>query len=174
MKAAYEILGYPTYHWVSMMENPPDIDFWISLLERKYPAPPPPSSSSSTSASSLTNGPSGVTSGGPQGDSPTLASFDALLGHVSAVTDSPSNAFAADLILAYPSAKVILVEREVDSWYQSFDRNVISSFSAPLTRLLVRLEPTFIGKQGQIGEVLMRGQWGADSFANWRGNAKGC
>jgi hypothetical protein len=173
MKAAYEILGYPTYHWVSMMENPPDMDFWISLLEKKYPlSPPPPSSASSASTSSLTNGPSGGPSGEPSGDSPTLASFDALLGHVSAVTDSPSNAFAADLILAYPSAKVILVEREVDSWYRSFDKNVISSFSAPLTRLLVRLEPTFIGKQGRIGEVLMRGQWGADSFANWRGNAK--
>jgi len=26
MKAAYEILGYPTYHWVSMMENPRDLD----------------------------------------------------------------------------------------------------------------------------------------------------
>jgi hypothetical protein len=168
MKAAYEILGYPTYHWVSMMENPPDMDFWISLLERKYPAPPSPSSASSTSASSLTNDPSGE----PSGDSPTLASFDALLGHVSAVTDSPSNAFAADLISAYPSAKVVLVEREVDSWYQSFDKNVISSFSAPLTRLLVLLEPTFIGKQGRIGEVLMRGQWGAGSFAAWRGNAK--
>jgi hypothetical protein len=165
MKAAYEILGYPTYHWVSMIENPPDMDFWISLLEKKYP---PPSSSSSISASSLTNDPSG----GPSGDSPSLASFDALLGHVSAVTDSPSNAFAADLILAYPLAKVVLVEREVESWYQSFDKNVISSFSAPLTRLLVLLEPTFIGKQGRIGEVLMRGQWGAGSFAAWRGNAK--
>jgi hypothetical protein len=67
---------------------------------------------------------------------------------------------------------VVLVEREVESWFKSFDKNVISSFSAPLTRLLVRLEPTFIGKQGRIGEVLMRGQWGAGSFAAWRGNAK--
>jgi hypothetical protein len=159
MKAAYEILGYPTYHWVSMMENPPDIDLWISLLEKKYPA----SSSASASPS-----PSNET----KGDSPTLADFDALLGHVSAVTDSPSNAFASDLITTYPSAKVILVEREVESWFKSFDKNVISSFSAPLTRLLVLLEPTFIGKQGHIGSLLMRGQWQASSFSEWRQNAK--
>jgi hypothetical protein len=158
MKAAYEILGYPTYHWVSMMENPPDIDLWISLLEKKYP----PSSTTSPSPSNKT-----------KGNSLTLADFDALLGHVSAVTDSPSNAFASDLILAYPTAKVILVERDTESWFKSFDRNVISSFSAPLTRLLVLLEPSFIGKQGRIGQLLMRGQWGADTFEEWRGNARG-
>jgi hypothetical protein len=148
MKAAYEILGYPTYHYVSMMENPPDIDLWISLLEKKF------------------------THSGTDGESPSLAEFDALLGHVSGVTDSPSNAFASDLITAYPSAKVVLVEREVETWFTSFDKNVISSFAAPLTRLLVILEPTFIGKQGRIGQLLMRGQWGASSFYQWRQNAR--
>jgi hypothetical protein len=163
MKAAYEILGYPTYHYISMMENPPDIDLWISLLENKYP----PSSNSSISPTS-----SSTTKASFEGESPTLAQWDALLGHVSAVTDSPSNAFARDLITTYPSAKVILVEREVESWFASFDRNVISSFSALLTRLLVILEPTFIGKQGHIGELLMRGQWGATTFCQWRQNAR--
>jgi hypothetical protein len=152
MKAAFEILGYPTYHYISMMENPPDIDLWISLLEKKFLA-----TSSSVPSSSK---------------SPTLADFDALLGHVSAVTDSPCNAFATDLILAYPTAKVVLVERDVDTWFTSFDKNVIGSFSAPLTRLLVLLEPSFIGKQGRIGGLLMRGQWGAKSFEEWRSNAK--
>jgi hypothetical protein len=152
MKAAFEILGYPTYHYISMMENPPDIDLWISLLEKKFLA-----TSSSVPSSSK---------------SPTLADFDALLGHVSAVTDSPCNAFATDLIAAYPTAKVALVERDVDTWFTSFDTNVIGSFSAPLTRLLVLLEPSFIGKQGRIGQLLMRGQWGAKSFSQWRSNAK--
>jgi hypothetical protein len=151
MKAAYEILGYPTYHYVSMMENPPDIDLWLSLLESKYPI----SSSSSSSAKS-----------------PSLADFDSLLGHVSAVTDSPSNAFAPDLITAYPTAKVVLVERDVEPWFASFDKNVIGSFAAPLTRLMVFLDPGFIGKQGRIGQLLMRGQWCAESFGEWRANAR--
>jgi hypothetical protein len=157
MKAAYEILGYPTYHYVSMMETPPDIDFWLSLLSKKYPLPSSPPSTTETQ---------------PQPQSPTLTDWDALLGHVSAVTDSPSNAFAADLISAYPAAKVILVEREVESWYTSFEKNVISSFSAPLTRLICFLDPGFVGKQGQIGSYIMRGQWCASSFSSWRKNAR--
>ncbi|THY75629.1 hypothetical protein D6C94_03753 [Aureobasidium pullulans] len=88
MKAAYEILGYPTYHWVSMMENPKDLDLWTSALTRKY----------------------------DDNNNPyTLAEWDALLGHVSAVTDSPINAFAPELIIAYPHAKVVLVERDTES-----------------------------------------------------------
>ena len=156
MKAAFEILGYPTYHYVSMMENPPDIDVWLELLEKKYP-------SASTCSSTTTT----------ISESPTLAHFDALLGHVSAVTDSPANAFAADLNSAYPSAKVILVERDVSAWYTSFEKNVISSFSSPLTRLVCLLDPGFVGKQGRLGKLLMRGQWRSSSFAEWRANAKG-
>ncbi|KAH0278494.1 hypothetical protein KCU91_g2411, partial [Aureobasidium melanogenum] len=147
MKAAYEILGYPTYHYISMMENPPDLDLWLSALRRKY---------------------------SPQADEKpfTLAEWDALLGHVSAVTDSPINAFAPELITAYPSAKVVLVERDIETWYKSFEKNVIESFAAPLTRVLVKLDPGFIGKQGQIGEFLMRGYWQADSFDNWKKKAR--
>ncbi|KAG9558176.1 hypothetical protein KCU61_g2847, partial [Aureobasidium melanogenum] len=147
MKAAYEILGYPTYHYVSMMENPPDLDLWLSALRRKY---------------------------SPQNDEKpfTVAEWDALLGHVSAVTDSPINAFAPELISAYPDAKVVLVEREVESWYRSFEKNVISSFAAPMTRVLVKLDPEFIGKQGKIGEFLMRGYWQASSFDDWKKKAR--
>ena len=147
MKAAYEILGYPTYHYISMMENPPDLDLWLSALCRKY---------------------------SPQADEKpfTLADWDALLGHVSAVTDSPINAFAPELITAYPSAKVVLVKRDVETRYKSFEKNVIESFAAPLTRILVKLDPGFIGKQGQIGEFLMRGYWQADSFDDWKGKAR--
>ncbi|KAG9953029.1 hypothetical protein KCU85_g1714, partial [Aureobasidium melanogenum] len=121
MKAAYEILGYPTYHYISMMENPPDLDLWLSALCRKY---------------------------SPQADEKpfTLAEWDALLGHVSAVTDSPINAFAPELITAYPFAKIVLVERDVEAWYKSFERNVIESFAAPMTRVLVKLDPGFIGE----------------------------
>ncbi|THY04026.1 hypothetical protein D6D03_03926 [Aureobasidium pullulans] len=89
MKAAYEVLGYPTYHWVSMMENPKDLDLWTSALTRKYDD--------------------------DYNNSYTLAEWDALLGHVSAVTDSPINAFAPELIAAYPHAKVVLVERDTEN-----------------------------------------------------------
>ncbi|KAG9758079.1 hypothetical protein KCU73_g4083, partial [Aureobasidium melanogenum] len=147
MKAAYEILGYPTYHYVSMMENPPDLDLWLSALRRKY-------------------------SPHPDEKPFTVAEWNALLGHVSAVTDSPINAFGPELITAYPHAKVVLVEREVESWYKSFEKNVISSFAAPMTRILVKLDPGFIGKQGRIGEFLMHGYWQASSFDDWKRKAR--
>lgn len=147
MKAAYEVLGYPTYHWVSMMENPKDLDLWTSALTRKYD-------------DNNNNNPY------------TLAEWDALLGHVSAVTDSPINAFAPELIIAYPHAKVVLVERDTESWYKSFEKNVISSFAAPFTRLVVNLEPGFIGKMGRIGDLLMRGQWDSKGFDEWRAKAR--
>ncbi|KAH0015547.1 hypothetical protein KCU78_g8152, partial [Aureobasidium melanogenum] len=127
MKAAYEILGYPTYHYVSMMENPPDLDLWLSALRRKY-------------------------SPHPDEKPFTVAKWNALLGHVSAVTDSPINAFGPELIIAYPHAKVVLVEREVESWYKSFEKNVISSFAAPMTRILIQLlsnESTVKVEQGE-------------------------
>ncbi|MCJ1226685.1 hypothetical protein MMC12_003338 [Toensbergia leucococca] len=47
------------------------------------------------------------------------AEFDSLLGHCMAVSDMPCAAFAPELIAAYPNAKVILTNRDVDAWYKS-------------------------------------------------------
>ncbi|KAG9560480.1 hypothetical protein KCU71_g8638, partial [Aureobasidium melanogenum] len=93
MKAAYEILGYPTYHYVSMMENPPDLDLWLSALRRKY-------------------------SPHPDEKPFTVAEWNALLGHVSAVTDSPINAFGPELITVYPHAKVVLLIQDYSSSHE--------------------------------------------------------
>lgn len=41
-----------------------------------------------------------------------------------------------------------------------------------MTRVLVRLDPGFIGKQGKIGEFLMRGYWQAYKFDDWRAKAR--
>ncbi|KAJ9149365.1 NAD dependent epimerase/dehydratase [Pleurostoma richardsiae] len=59
--------------------------------------------------------------GSPDGESSiTAAEFDALLGHSVAVTDAASSVFAAEMIAAYPDAKVILNTRgDLDAWHQS-------------------------------------------------------
>lgn len=44
--------------------------------------------------------------------------WDQLLGHCQAVCDLPAAAFAPELIAAYPNAKVILTNRDVDSWHK--------------------------------------------------------
>lgn len=50
----------------------------------------------------------------------TAQDFDALLGHSVAVTDAAASVFAAELIEAYPEAKVILnTRRNLDAWHRS-------------------------------------------------------
>ncbi len=40
-----------------------------------------------------------------------------LLGHCQAVCDVPAACFATELMEAYPDAKVILTNRDIDAWY---------------------------------------------------------
>lgn len=50
----------------------------------------------------------------------TAADFDALMGHSCAVTDAAGSVFAAELIAAYPEAKVVLnYRRDIDAWHHS-------------------------------------------------------
>lgn len=47
----------------------------------------------------------------------TAADFDPLIGHSVAVTDAAASVFAAELIAAYPEAKVVLnYRRDLDAW----------------------------------------------------------
>ncbi|TEY66770.1 hypothetical protein BOTCAL_0132g00030 [Botryotinia calthae] len=93
MRAAMRELGYiDTYHMMSAsIENPPDCLLWRDAFDAKYH-----------------NGPAF-----------THADWDQLLGHCQAVSDWPAVAFAPELIAAYPEAKIILTNREVDSWHAS-------------------------------------------------------
>ncbi|RYP44053.1 hypothetical protein DL768_009447 [Monosporascus sp. mg162] len=62
--------------------------------------------------------------------------FDKLLGHCEAVCDMPANIFGEELIEAYPDAKVVLVERHIESWYKSFNESVIEASFSPLMAFL--------------------------------------
>lgn len=47
----------------------------------------------------------------------TAADFDPLIGHSVAVTDAAASVFAAELIAAYPEAKVVLnYRKDLDAW----------------------------------------------------------
>ncbi|KAL9102456.1 MAG: hypothetical protein Q9163_002386 [Psora crenata] len=47
-----------------------------------------------------------------------------------AVTDLPAVAFAPELIAAYPEAKVILTNRDVDAWFESFNAAILKNMSS--------------------------------------------
>ena len=75
----------------------------------------------------------------------TRTDWDQLLGSYSAVSaDPPAVAFAEDLVEAYPEAKVILVECEIESWYRSFDSNIIKAQWSPMISFISELDPFFL------------------------------
>ncbi|KAJ3471839.1 hypothetical protein MRS44_001938 [Fusarium solani] len=91
-------LGYDhTYHgWDINFESPNYSQQWIRLCRKKWFPP-------------------------MGGDVDlTAADFDAVMGHAVAVADAPASVFAAELIEAYPEAKVVLnYRRDVDAWHKS-------------------------------------------------------
>ena len=111
MRAAMKFLGYvDTYHMMNCsVENPPDALMWMDALTAKYEN---------------------------KGRPFTRREFDQLLGHAQAVCDWPAIAFARELIEAYPDAKVILTNRDVDSWHASTMKTVYWRATDPHLRWL--------------------------------------
>ncbi|KAI9054587.1 hypothetical protein LZ554_001740 [Drepanopeziza brunnea f. sp. 'monogermtubi'] len=111
MRAAMKELGYfDTYYMMNCsIENPPDALMWMDALVAKY---------------------DGV--GAPF----TRADWDRLLGNCQAVCDWPAVVFAKELIEAYPEAKVVLTNRDVDSWHASTMRTVYWRATDPELRYL--------------------------------------
>lgn len=76
-------------------------------------------------------------------DKPKPASFgkaewDCVFGEFQAVSDVAS-VFAPELISAYPGAKVVLVQRDFESWFSSVDMVFISSILDPRRKLMYDL-----------------------------------
>lgn len=97
-------LGYNfTYHgWDIIFEEPAQSQRWARLARRKF-------------FGNDDNGDCTI----------TAAEFDEVLGHSMAVTDAAGSCFAAELIKAYPDAKVILNKRsDLDKWHASADKNL--------------------------------------------------
>lgn len=96
---ALEQLGYDrTYHGIRTMSPSNDGFMWEELTNAKFGANPRPI---------------------------TPHDLDKILGNCMAVTDMPCAAFWSELMDAYPEAKILLVERDVESWYRSFEAIVI-------------------------------------------------
>ena len=101
-------LGYShTYHgWDMLFEAPSYLRKWAGLARKKGYGPP------------------------ALGDLPKVSrdDFDEILGHCMAVTDAPGSVFAAELIAAYPEAKVVLnVRRDLDAWLASLENTVLAA-----------------------------------------------
>ncbi|KAL9108426.1 MAG: hypothetical protein Q9227_006760 [Pyrenula ochraceoflavens] len=135
MKAALEALGLPCYHGLSIFSNIGYLDMWNEAFDRKY-----------------------LHTGTPFGRS----EWDQLLGLYAAAADAPAIAFAEDLVKAYPEAKVVLVERDIEEWYRSFENTFIVNSFHPL-RFLAKLDRCLAPFQilGRVNVPMgdMAGRW---------------
>ena len=103
----------------------------------------------------------------------TLEDWDQLLGHYSAVSaDPPACGFAEELIALYPDAKVILVEREIESWFTSFDNAIITSMWAPFINFVADLDSRFVGRLRSPHHRWARGYMHASNAEEMRRNAR--
>ena len=118
MQAALDILGCePTYHGYTPLYHIDECAKWNRAFEAKYHKR------------------------GPQF---TRGDWDDLLGNYGAVTDSPAICFAEELIKAYPEAKVVLVERDIEKWYKSFEVMITEMYN-PIIKVLRILDPQLLG-----------------------------
>lgn len=102
-------LGYDhTYHgWDIVYDAEIHSPGWVALARKKW-------FGQDTSQSS------------PASSTIAAADFDALLGHSVAVTDAAASCFAAEMIAAYPEAKVVLnMRRDVNAWHASLIKTLV-------------------------------------------------
>lgn len=133
MRAALEHLGCePTYHGFTALSKLDHLPAWTAAFEAKYHK---------------------------NGRPFTRQDWDQLLGSYGAVTDSPCICFAEDLINAYPEAKVVLVERDVDTWYHSFEE-LITEYYHPIYQILQYLDPKLIGPTSRMFAFVFKDKQG--------------
>ncbi|KAL9621687.1 MAG: hypothetical protein Q9160_003940 [Pyrenula sp. 1 TL-2023] len=133
MQEAMAMLGYASpYHFSSMFANLRDAEMWQTAMWHRQ-------------RSLSGNAPHGNGNGNGDGFD-YRAHFDQLLGHCEAVCDVPGAALWRELVAAYPEARVVLVERDLDRWVRSMEVLLDASLN-PVGQYLFRyLDPTFFGR----------------------------
>lgn len=103
MRAALRQLGiHDVYHMQTTGTNPSDIPYWIRAIDAKY---------------------SGKGHFGRE-------DWDELLATHQATTDVPASFFGTELARAYPEAKVVILNREREKWYESCMSSIYATFTS--------------------------------------------
>ena len=113
------------------------------------------------------------------------AEFDNLLGKWGATTEQPVSFLPEEMLAAYPDAKVILVERDVERWYKSFSEVVINGYASPFVPLGTMIDRTYLGQMRAQMDLIIKhyfhvqenhtrfGLFNNPEFFNkWRENAR--
>ncbi|KAJ2985944.1 hypothetical protein NUW58_g5267 [Xylaria curta] len=76
----------------------------------------------------------------------TRADWDELWGQEYDVVTDIASPFVLELIKAYPDAKVVIVQRDFDSWWKSFTRNIVDRvFAFPRSYIIAFMTSNFLG-----------------------------
>ncbi|KAM0802925.1 efflux pump antibiotic resistance protein [Usnea florida] len=142
---AFSLLGVPCCHSFSLYNHVQDCTMWISAFDAKFAG---------------------------KGKPFTRTEWDQLLSDYGAVTDVPALAFSEDLISAYPEAKVVLMERDIEKWYKSFDDAVAKVMWAKWGHLIASLDPWFVGPIRDVHLRWARDWMGVKSMEDMRTKAK--
>lgn len=113
---------------MNTMIDPRDSDMWVEAIKGKYFG----------------------------GRKFTRQDWDQLLGHCQAVCDFPACAFAEELIAAYPDAKVILTNRNIESWYESCIGTIRRSMTSKLLYLVGFFDVEVMGKWTPMTRLLFK------------------
>ncbi|KAL8762519.1 MAG: hypothetical protein Q9184_001479 [Pyrenodesmia sp. 2 TL-2023] len=146
MQLALNILGFPCYHGITLIANVRDTEMWNEALDAKFFG---------------------------KGDPFKRQDWDQLLGNYSAIADLPAILFAEELLQCYPDSKVVLVERDIERWFKSFDDGVISAIWNPIIRAIAQLDSRFVGRLGSTSERWTAGWMEAHSKREMQDKARG-
>ncbi|KAI4267829.1 MAG: hypothetical protein L6R38_008074 [Xanthoria sp. 2 TBL-2021] len=145
MYAALNMVGLPCFHSFSLYSRIQDCSTWSAALDAKF----------------FNRGPKF-----------TKTEWDQLLSEYAAITDVPATAFAEELVSAYPDAKVILMERDIDSWFTSFDNAIIKPIWNWTTQFIGSVDPWYVGPLKDLHMRWVRGWMESHSEDEMRRKAK--
>ncbi|KAH8645695.1 hypothetical protein BX600DRAFT_477856 [Xylariales sp. PMI_506] len=154
MAAAYQILGLRTYHsqFQDNLVNFRQYALLEEAAEAKYPWIP-----------------------GARPRAPfTKADWDELFGDFDVVTENGAN-YVEELLAAYPGAKVVVTERDFDSWWRSYEKQCVGKlWDMPGVEIVAYLMALLTGYRGfQAMQKQLLGVFGAHNADEIRRNAKG-
>ncbi|KAF2822315.1 hypothetical protein CC86DRAFT_385301 [Ophiobolus disseminans] len=140
LKTALEQLGYTPYHMSEALKNTRKghLTFWQEALAAKYEG---------------------------KGKSFGRDEFDKFLGNYNVLEDIPCIMFVDELLEAYPTAKVILTNRDIDSWSKSMDNTFFKVTEWKTMLLLTKWDTVFWGPYQSILSTIMS-QWGSGDPRN--------
>lgn len=150
MAEAYRVLGYKTHHGVEdILGNP-----WAQIeeaAEATWPTAP----------------------GARRRQRFSRSDWDRLWGDEYDIVTDLACPFSDQLIAAYPDAMVVVVQRDFEDWWKSYEEGVLGKMFTPVHRFFIILIRNVIGSRAADAMLKINyGLFGANSLAEIRANAR--